>query len=322
MKSSERKYVGVLVGSLRRGSLSRKLANALIARAPAGLECEIIEISELPLYNEDLEASAPPAWLAFRKAIRSCHALLFVTPEYNRSVPGCLKNATDVGSRPQGENVFAGLPAAVVSVSPYSLGGFGANHALRQSFVYLDLAVMQQPEAYVVNVKDVMDENGKITNEKTDALLTEFMHAFERWTQALGGRAEEGFAAFLARREAVSGEYINGHPGQLLELSTTRDPATFFPPNGEVVQGSSNVNAANEQGAKAFATGSVGRFEVLQSGSSGGLGFWTGIQHAEVMMKGKQQPVSMQLRTTEVFRVEQGAWKLVHRHADMRRSDD
>ena len=106
--------------------------------------------------------------------------------------------------------MFAGLPAAVVSVSPYSLGGFGANHALRQSFVYLDLAVMQQPEAYVVNVKDVMDENGKITNEKTDALLTEFMHAFERWTQALGGRAEEGFAAFLARREAVSGEYING----------------------------------------------------------------------------------------------------------------
>lgn len=320
MKSSKQKHIGVLVGSLRRGSFSRKLANALIARAPAGFECEIIEISELPLYDEDLDASPPPAWLAFRKAIRSCQALLFVTPEYNRSVPGCLKNATDVGSRPEGDNVFAGLPAAVVSVSPYSLGGFGANHALRQNFVYLDLAVMQQPEAYVGDVSDVMDEDGKITNEKTDALLTELMQAFERWIQAVGGRAEEDFDAFLARREGISGEYINGNPGQLLDISTTNDPATFFPPSGDIVQGFSKVNAANEQGAKAFATGSVGRFEVLQSGSSGGLGFWTGIQDAEVMMKGKEKPVTMRLRTTEVFRVEQGAWKLVHRHADMGRS--
>jgi ketosteroid isomerase-like protein len=216
--------------------------------------------------------------------------------------------------------VFAGLPAAIVSVSPYSLGGFGANHALWQSFVYLDLAVMQQPEAYVGNVSDLMDANGTITNEKTDTFLTAFMQAFERWTNAVGGGVEESFDAFLARREAISGEYISGKPAPLLGISTKSDPATLFPPSGDLVQGASKVNAANEQGAKAFANGSVGRFEVMQSGSSGGLGFWSGLQQAEVMMNGKDKPVSMQLRTTEVFRAEQGAWKLIHRHADLGRS--
>jgi NAD(P)H-dependent FMN reductase/ketosteroid isomerase-like protein len=321
MTSLKQKHVGVLVGSLRRDSFSRKVASALIARAPGAFECELIEIGDLPLYNEDLDAAPPAAWTAFREAIRSCQALLFVTPEYNRSVPGCLKNATDVGSRPEGENVFAGLPAAIVSVSPYSLGGFGANHALRQSFVYLDLAVMQQPEAYVGGVGDVMDAHGTISNKKTDALLTEFMQAFERWAGAVGAGAKESFDAFLTRREAISGDYIGGKPEPLLSISTTSDPATFFPPSGDRLQGAAKVNAANEQGAKAFAPGSVGRFEVMQSGSSGALGFWTGIQHAEVLMKGKDKPVSMQLRTTEVFRVEQGAWKLIHRHADMGRSD-
>lgn len=317
MTPSKQQHIGVLVGSLRRDSFSRKLARALIARAPAAFDCEIIEIGDLPLYNEDLEASAPATWIAFRKAIRACDALLFVTPEYNRSIPGCLKNATDVGSRPQNENVFAGLPAAVVSVSPYSLGGFGANHALRQNFVYLDLAVMQQPEAYVGHAGDLMDEDGAITNEKTDAFLGEFMQAFERWVRAAGARAEETFEELLARRETISGEYISGDPEPLLGISTTSDPATFFPPSGDRVQGASNVNATNKQGANAFAPGSAGRFEVMQSGSSGGLGFWTGVHHADVMMKGKDKPVAMQLRTTEVFRVEEGVWKLIHRHADM-----
>ena len=301
----KQKHIGVLVGSLRRDSFSRKLASALIARAPAAFDCALIEIADLPLYNEDLEAAPPAAWSAFREAIRS----------------GCLKNATDVGSRPEGKNVFAGLPAAIVSVSPYSLGGFGANHALRQSFVYLDLAVMQQPEAYVGDVGDVMDAQGTITNEKTDVLLTEFMHAFERWAGAVGVGAKESFEAFLTRREAISGDYIGGKWEPLLDISTMSDPATFFPPSGDRLQGASKVNAANQQGAKAFAPGSVGRFEVLQSGSSGALGFWTGIQHAEVMMKGKDKPVSMQLRTTEVFRAEQGVWKLIHRHADIGRGD-
>ena len=192
----KRKQVGVLVGSLRRGSFSRKLAKALIARAPTDMACRIIEIADLPLYNQDLDTSPPASWVTFRKSVRACDALLFVTPEYNRSIPGCLKNATDVGSRPDGKNVFAGLPAAVVSVSPYSVGGFGANHALRQNFVYLDLAVMQQPEAYVGNVGDVMDGRGNITSKDTDAFLTRFMQAFGRWASDVAS-ADEDFDAFL-----------------------------------------------------------------------------------------------------------------------------
>lgn len=127
----------------------------------------------------------------------------------------------------------------------------------------------------------------------------------------------EGFGDFMRRREAVSTDYINGKPDGLLALSATHDPATFFPPSGDRIQGASRVNTANEKGAHTFGEGSTGHFEILNSSSSGDLGFWTGIQHAEVMMKGKDEPVSMQLRTTEVFRREKGEWKLVHRHADM-----
>ena len=132
--------VGVIVGSLRQGSFSRRVARALMDRAPDSFSCSLIEIDKLSLYNQDLDADPPASWVAFREAVRACDALLFVTPEYDRSVPGVLKNATDIGSRPPGSNVFAGKPAAVVSVSPYAGGAMAANHALRQSFVYLDLA--------------------------------------------------------------------------------------------------------------------------------------------------------------------------------------
>lgn len=316
MTSSKPTQVGVLVGSLRRGSLSRKLAKALIARAPAGMNCKIIEIAGLPLYNQDRDSSPPAAWVAFRRAIKSCGALLFVTPEYNRSIPGCLKNATDVGSRPEGKSVFVGLPAAVVSISPYSLGGFGANHAMRQTFVYLDLRVMQQPEAYVGKIGALMDARGAIIREDTDAFLKRFMHAFGQWADS-AITPNEDFDAFLKRREKISPEYVNGNSAGLLAISAASDPATFFPPSGDRVQGATNVNSTNKKGAKAFGPGSTGRFEVLQSGASGGFGFWTGVHHARVVIKGKDKPVPMQLRTTEVFRVEGGDWKLVHRHADM-----
>ena len=314
--TSAQRTIGVLIGSLRRASLSRKLAKALIARAPEGLACSIIEIAELPLYNEDLESKAPTSWTRLRKAIQACDALLFVTPEYNRSIPGCLKNATDIGSRPEGRNVFAGLPAGVVSCSPYGLGGFGANHALRQNFVYLDLDVMQQPEAYIGDIGKLMDAHGIITQKKTDAFLTSFMDAFARWV-ARGAQADEDFDAFLARREAASLDYINGRSAPLMAIATDSDPATFFPPSGNRVCGATSVKRAHDAGAKVFRKGSLGSFEVMQSGSGGGFGFWTGVQHAEVMMADRKTAVEMQLRTTEVFRLEAGAWRLVHRHADM-----
>src|SRR5512141_1355728 len=140
--------VAVFIGSLRTASWSRKVARELIALAPSSLQPEIVEIGQLPLYNQDFDDSGnPPAdWLAFRQRVKSYDAVLFVTPEYNRSVPAPLKNAIDVGSRPYGKSVWDGKPAAVVSVSPGAIGAFGANHHLRQSLVFVNMPVMQQPE--------------------------------------------------------------------------------------------------------------------------------------------------------------------------------
>lgn len=175
--------VAVLVGSLRRESFSRKVAKALIALAPGSLRPGIVEIGALPLYNEDDEARTPQAWTAFRDRIRAADAVLFVTPEYNRSVPGCLKNAIDVGSRPYGQSVWDGKPGAILSNSPGAVGGFGANHHLRQSLVFLNVPAMQQPEAYVGGVSKLLDENGELTVEATRAFLQGYMHAFADWIE-------------------------------------------------------------------------------------------------------------------------------------------
>jgi chromate reductase len=179
--------VAVLVGSLRKESFTRKLAIAMQAIAPAPLVLEIVEIGDLPLYNPDLEASAPPPWLAFRDRVRRADAILFTTPEYNRSVPGSLKNAIDVGSRPVGKSVFEGKPGAVVSNSPGKLGGFGANHHLRQALVFLNVPTMQQPEAYIGGVNKLVDEQGGFTNPSTRDFCRGIMSGFERWIRTVRG---------------------------------------------------------------------------------------------------------------------------------------
>jgi len=177
--------IAVIVGSLRKGSYNRMIAKALCALAPDGTQCEIVEIANLPLYNSDLEeGSVPPAWEDFRKRIRVADAVLFVTPEYNRSVPGGLKNAIDVGSRPYGKSVWSKKPAAVVSVSPGAIGAFGANQHLRQSFVFLDMPAMQQPEAYIGGVAGLVDDKGEVTKEETREFLRRFMESFARWIKA------------------------------------------------------------------------------------------------------------------------------------------
>lgn len=173
--------IAVLVGSLRKASINRKMAHALSELAPERLKLEIVEIGDLPHYNPDLEEAVPPAWAAFRRDMASADAVLFVTPEYNRSVPGFLKNAIDVGSRPFGKSVFAGKPAAIISVSPGALAAFGANHHLRQSLVFLDMPAMQQPEAYIGNAGALFDENGKLTNTSTADFLRKVMTSFENW---------------------------------------------------------------------------------------------------------------------------------------------
>jgi chromate reductase len=178
-----RKKIAVIVGSLRRGSLNRKMAKALISLAPESLECEVVEIRALPLYDQDLDDSPPAAWTEFRERIRKSDGVLFVTPEYNRSVPGVLKNAIDVGSRPYGEGAWAGRPAAVVSVSPGAIGGFGANHHLRQSLVFVDMPAMPQPEAYIGRAAELFNEAGDLTNPSTREFAVEFMAAFAAWVQ-------------------------------------------------------------------------------------------------------------------------------------------
>ncbi|MGO8953937.1 MAG: NADPH-dependent FMN reductase [Rhodomicrobium sp.] len=176
--------VAVLVGSLRKDSINRKVAKALIGLAPASLELGIVEIGDLPLYNQDYDGNPPEAWKAFRGKIRAADAVLFVTPEYNRSVPGPLKNALDAGSRPYGHSAWDGKPGAVVSASPGAIGGFGANHHLRQSLVFLNVPAMQQPEVYLSGADKLFGEDGKIANQDTAALLQKFMQAFADWIAA------------------------------------------------------------------------------------------------------------------------------------------
>jgi len=177
--------VAVLVGSLRKDSLNRKMAHALAEVAPASLKLEIVEIGNLALYNQELDTGSPPAeWTAFRDRVRRANAVLFVTPEYNRSMPAALKNAIDVGSRPYGQSVWSAKPGGVVSVSPSAVGGFGANHHLRQSMVFLNVPMMQQPEAYIGGADKLFDASDKLTNDSTRQFLQKFMQAFAEWVSA------------------------------------------------------------------------------------------------------------------------------------------
>jgi chromate reductase, NAD(P)H dehydrogenase (quinone) len=181
--------VAVVVGSLRKESFSRRIARALAALAPAPLKLEVAEIAQLSFYNQDHDGPNPPAdWAAFRKRIRAADAVLFVTPEYNRSVPGVLKNAIDVASRPYGQSAWQGKPGAVVSVSPGALGAFGANHHLRQSLVFLDVPVMQQPEAYLGGAAGFFDGQGNLTHEPTRDFLRKFVEAFAGWIEKVAPR--------------------------------------------------------------------------------------------------------------------------------------
>ncbi|MDF2570832.1 MAG: NADPH-dependent reductase [Sporomusa sp.] len=179
------KKIAVLVGSLRKESFSRKLAKGLMTLAPATWAIEEIEIGELSMYNQDFddENTPPASWTAFRNRMKSFDAVLFVTPEYNRSVPAVLKNALDVGSRPYGQSIWNGKPGAVVSVSPGGLSAFGANHHLRQSLVFLNVPTMQQPEAYIGNVAGLFAADGAINNESTHQFLQNFMAAFATWVE-------------------------------------------------------------------------------------------------------------------------------------------
>jgi len=184
--------VAVLVGSLRQASFNRKIAQILSEIAPAELALTIIPIGELPFFNEDLEATPPASWESFRAQIRAADAILFVTPEYNRSVPAVLKNALDVGSRPYGQSVWNGKPGGIISAALGTTGGFGANHHLRQSLVCLNIPILQQPEAYIGAVHTLFDQDGKF-DENSRQFLSKYMHAYAEWVgkyiDKTGGKA-------------------------------------------------------------------------------------------------------------------------------------
>ena len=176
--------VAVIVGSLRRDSINRKLANALSELASTELKLGIVEIAELPIYNQDVDENPPAAWTEFRAWIRAADAVLFVTPEHNRSVPAALKNALDIGSRPYGKSVWSGKPGAVISASSGAIGAFGANHHLRQSLVFLNVPAMPQPEAYIGGADKLFDANGRLVNDRTRTFLQGFMQAYAAWIAA------------------------------------------------------------------------------------------------------------------------------------------
>lgn len=180
--------IAVLIGSLREASYSRAVALAVRDRAPQGLALNHCDISELPHYNSDLDGAEPPAaWQRFRSEITRSDAVLFITPEYNRSIPGALKNALDVGSRPAGQSVWKGKPAAIISVSAGPLGGFGANHHLRQPLVVLNMPVMPQPELYLGRIADVLGTDGQVKSDAVDGLLRDFVDHFTTWVTTFKG---------------------------------------------------------------------------------------------------------------------------------------
>lgn len=179
------KKIGIFIGSLRKGAFSKSVANYITSITPAGYEFHEVELSDLPMYNPDLDEAneKPKQWVKFREEVKDLDGFLFITPEYNRSVPGVLKNALDVGSRPYGASVWDGKPGGIISVSPGAYGGFGANHHLRQVMVFLNVLMLQQPEAYLGDIMSALDENGNISDERTKKFLKDYVDAFVNWIE-------------------------------------------------------------------------------------------------------------------------------------------
>ena len=199
--------IAIIVGSLRKDSLNRKVERSICALRNYNLDCSMMEIGDLPLYNQDLDTNPPEQWTRFRQQVGAADGVLFVSPEYNRGVPGVLKNAIDVGSRPYGQSVFDKKPGAIVTASPGAIGGFGSNHQIRQAAVFLNMPMMLQPEAYLGHVSDdSFDDSGCLKDGPLKDLITVLAHAFSGWIETiLRSRqllAEDSAHAAKAREKA------------------------------------------------------------------------------------------------------------------------
>lgn len=177
----DKRKIAVFVGSLREGSFNRQLARALERLGEDRLEFNHVDIGPLPFYNQDFDGDYPQEGTALKAQVRAADAVLFVTPEYNRSVPGVLKNAIDLASRPYGDSAFAGLPAAVIGASVGAIGTAMAQQHLRNILSYLDMAVMPQPEAYLQFKDGLVDADGRVTRQDTREFLEDFVDRFVEW---------------------------------------------------------------------------------------------------------------------------------------------
>jgi chromate reductase len=175
--------VAILVGSLRKESINLKLAKALVKLGQGKFEAKFLQIGDLPLYNQDLEADFPQEALRLKSEIRDADAVLFVTPEFNRGMPGPLKNAIDWASRPYGKNAFAGKPAAICGASPGAIGTACAQHNLRPTLGYLDISLMGQPELYLQFKEGLIDAEGNIGSDETKKFLQGFADKFIAWME-------------------------------------------------------------------------------------------------------------------------------------------
>ena len=173
--------VAVIVGSLRKDSMNLKLGKALVKLGQDKFEAKFVQIGDLPLFNQDLEANVPETVTRLKNDIAAADAILFVTPEYNRGIPGPLKNAIDWCSRPYGKNSFAGKPAALCGASPGAIGTACSQSSLKPILSYLDIALMGQPELYLQFTEGLIDGEGTITNENTQKFLQKFVDAFATW---------------------------------------------------------------------------------------------------------------------------------------------
>lgn len=168
--------VGYFVGSLSSTSINRRLAKALTLLAPSDMDMVEIPIKDLPLYSQDYDVDFPPVACNFKKSIADCDALLFVTPEFNRSIPGGLKNAIDWASRPWGQNAFAQKPSGVIGTSPGAIGTAVAQSQLRSVLCFCNSPLMNNVEAYVHYTEDLIDEDGNVSNDRTREFLQNYMN--------------------------------------------------------------------------------------------------------------------------------------------------
>jgi chromate reductase, NAD(P)H dehydrogenase (quinone) len=180
-------HVITVVGSLRKESFTLKVANALAKLAPASLRLEVMTLGGLSFFNQDLEAAPPADWLAFRERLQTSNGVIFVTPEYNRSIPGVLKNAIDVGSRPYGKSSFLGKPTGIISNSPGPLGGVNAAKHLQNILPGISGPIMGQPESYLSGVGDAFNDRGELIKEPVQTLLRHYLEAFAAFVEKRGG---------------------------------------------------------------------------------------------------------------------------------------